>query len=212
MRLLYRSGPSFLAARAGLATPEPLADAEVAMPGGRGLVVVGSHTALTTTQLRVAEGVLGLATIELDVERILSASPADLGRLITETATDLCDRLESGDACLSTSRKVSGPDGMSGLEVARRVSDALVKVVAEVVGETRLDWVVAKGGITSNEIARQALGARRATVLGQLFEGQVSVWQLEGGAVEGLRYVVFPGNGGEADSLSRAIRRLRGMR
>lgn len=212
MRLLYRTGPSFLAARAGLATPEPLADAEVAMPGGRGLVVVGSHTALTTTQLRVAEGVLGLTTVELDVGRVLGASPADLDRLISEAATELRARLDSGDACVSTSRKVSGPAGMSGLEVARRVSEALVRVVAEVAAEARLDWVVAKGGITSNEIARQALGARRATVLGQLFAGQVSVWRLEGGAEEGLRYVVFPGNGGEADTLSRAIRRLRGMR
>jgi uncharacterized protein YgbK (DUF1537 family) len=212
MRLLYRTGPSFLGARAGLATPGPLADAEVAMPGGRGLVVVGSHTALSTAQLRAAEGVLGLATVELDVARVLGESAIGRARLIEETAAELRARLADGDAGIATTRKLSAADGMSGLEVARRVSDALVEVVAMVAAETRLDWVVAKGGITSNEIARRALGARRATVLGQLFPGQVSVWELDRGAGEGLRYVVFPGNVGEPDGLYRAVRRLKGMR
>jgi uncharacterized protein YgbK (DUF1537 family) len=212
MRLIYRTGPSFLGARAGLATPGPLADAEVAMPGGRGLVVVGSHTALTTEQLRAAEGVLGLGTVELDVNRVLRESAAGLARLIEETAAELRVLLAKGDAGIATTRKVSVAGEMSGLDVARRVSDALVEVVAAVVAEARLDWVVAKGGITSNEIARRALGARRATVLGQLFPGRVSVWELERGAAERLRYVVFPGNVGEADGLYRAIRRLRGTR
>jgi uncharacterized protein YgbK (DUF1537 family) len=56
--------------------------------------------------------------------------------------------------------------------------------------------VVSKGGITSAEIARTALGATRARVRGQLAAG-ISVWDYDDGTVQ----VIVPGNVGGRDTL-----------
>jgi uncharacterized protein YgbK (DUF1537 family) len=72
---------------------------------------------------------------------------------------------------------------------------------------TQPRFIVAKGGVTSHELARRSLGARRAIALGQLLPG-VPVWRLDGpskplGAA--IPYVVFPGNVGGADDLRRVV-------
>jgi uncharacterized protein YgbK (DUF1537 family) len=88
------------------------------------------------------------------------------------------------------------------------VADGVAEVVRRLDGEHELGWVVAKGGITSSEVARHGLGARRAWVLGQMFPGLVPVWRLERPGRQPLPYVVFPGNVGADDSLADAVSRL----
>ena len=68
-------------------------------------------------------------------------------------------------------------------------------------------WVVAKGGITSHDVAARGLGIRRATVLGQLFPGLVSVFRPVDAAPEavGTPYVVFAGNVGDETTLASVI-------
>src|SRR4051812_45228922 len=61
-RFLYRTGPSFVRALAGIAPKPPLRDLEVG--NGHGLVIVGSHVGLTTRQVEAVEG---LREFELDV-------------------------------------------------------------------------------------------------------------------------------------------------
>ena len=64
-------------------------------------------------------------------------------------------------------------------------------------------FLVAKGGITSNDVAVHALGVRRADVLGSVRPG-VPVWRCGAESrAPGLAYVVFPGNVGAADDLAR---------
>jgi uncharacterized protein YgbK (DUF1537 family) len=73
-------------------------------------------------------------------------------------------------------------------------------------------WVIAKGGITSHDVAVHGLGIRRATVLGQLLDGQVSVFhptELDSDAAA-VPYVVFAGNVGDEQTLSQAIDVLSG--
>lgn len=73
-------------------------------------------------------------------------------------------------------------------------------------------WVIAKGGITSHDVAVWGLGIRRATVLGQLLPGLVSVFQpVEAAAqVIGTPYVVFAGNVGHENTLASVIDLFRG--
>jgi uncharacterized protein YgbK (DUF1537 family) len=212
LRLIYRTGPSFLPARAGLQTPQPLGKRDVAVPGGRGLMVVGSHTALTTRQLELAEHDHGFQVVVLDVRRLLSADHAEALALTSRTASRLRDALASGDVALVTTRSpLHAASGAASLTSAETVADALVEIVAAVAKDTSFDWLLAKGGITSHDMAVRALGARRATVRGQLFFGQVSLWELGDGSVRrGLRYVVFPGNVGDDLALTRAVSRLKG--
>ena len=73
-------------------------------------------------------------------------------------------------------------------------------------------WVVAKGGITSHDVAVRALGIRRATVLGQLLPGLVSVLRPVEALPEvvGTPYVVFAGNVGDEDTLAYVVDLFRG--
>jgi uncharacterized protein YgbK (DUF1537 family) len=67
--------------------------------------------------------------------------------------------------------------------------------------------VVAKGGITSHDVAVHGLGMRRADVVGQLFPGMVSVLRPVEAADEAIAvpYVVFAGNVGDDNTLADLV-------
>jgi uncharacterized protein YgbK (DUF1537 family) len=208
-RAVCRVGPSFVPVRAGIERRAPLAPAEVSRPG-RGLVVVGSHVELTTRQVSSLLELPDLAAVELDVQALLDDGAAELER---------CSALllaAEGDTVLMTSRtRVVGAGGEASLQSARIVSAALVELTRRFVRAADVAWVVAKGGITSHDVATAGLQIRRATVLGQLFPGIVSVWRAEpspgnDGRLAGLPYVVFAGNVGDDTSLREAVRTMRG--
>jgi uncharacterized protein YgbK (DUF1537 family) len=68
--------------------------------------------------------------------------------------------------------------------------------------------VLAKGGITSSELATRALGVRAARVLGQVQPG-VPVWRLgPGSRWQDTPFIVYPGNVGEEQSLADLVRGL----
>ncbi len=81
--------------------------------------------------------------------------------------------------------------------------------MAATVRDTRPAWVVAKGGITSSDIATDSLGIRRAIARGTLLPGIVSLWEPVAGPFTGTPYVVFAGNVGDDDSLARVVTTLR---
>ncbi len=213
LRVVCRTGPSFVSARAGSPTAAPLSRREIAMPRGRGLLVVGSHTQLTTAQLQEACRHHDLSVVMLDVGALLAAAPGVAAAAVARAIDSLRSALAHGDAALVTSRIAAYVEhGERSLATAAIVADTLVEIVAALARETPLDWLVAKGGITSHDMAVRALGTRRATVLGQLFPGMVSVWELGQGALRpGLRYVVFPGNVGDELTLARTLDRLKGL-
>ena len=80
--------------------------------------------------------------------------------------------------------------------------DALTVAVRTVA--PKVDVVVAKGGITSADVARVGLGARTARVLGQVLPG-ISVWQLQAFDGHQVLYVVVPGNVGGPDTLTDVL-------
>uniref|UniRef100_UPI001C3E2149 LCP family protein n=1 Tax=Picosynechococcus sp. (strain ATCC 27264 / PCC 7002 / PR-6) TaxID=32049 RepID=UPI001C3E2149 len=94
-------------------------------------------------------------------------------------------------------------DPAESLAIARSVSDAVVEVVRRV-REAKPAWVVAKGGITSHEVAENGLGIRRARVEGQFWPGQVSLFSAQEAPDEvmGAPYVVFPGHVGGEQALA----------
>lgn len=211
-RAICRVGPSFVPVRAGIEHRPPLRAAEVGRGRpGRGLVVVGSHVELTTRQVRALLELPDLVTVELDVPALLEDGTAELERCSAALLA------AEGDTVLMSSRtRVVGPSGEASLQGARRVSAALVELTRRLLAATDLAWVVAKGGITSHDVATEGLGIRRATVLGQLFPGIVSVWRAEPGPgddarLSGLPYVVFAGNVGDGTTLREAVRTLRGV-
>jgi uncharacterized protein YgbK (DUF1537 family) len=210
---LYRSGPSFVQPLAGLDPQDPLRASDIwpaGRPGGHGLVVVGSHVGLTSRQVAVAQERGGLTEVELDVVAIddsarRDAHVADVTRLVISA-------LKQADVLLFTSRSLlRGMDAAASLEIARRVSTAVIEVVRGALA-ARPAWVIAKGGITSHDVAVRGLGIRRATVLGQLLPGLVSVLRPIDAAPEvvGTPYVVFAGNVGDETTLAYVIDLFRG--
>lgn len=211
-RLLYRTGPSFVPVRAGLVAHPPVTGEQIfgtARRRGHGLVIVGSHVELTNRQVAKVLDIPGMTRVELDVPALLD--PAQHEDVMRRTGEDLVAALQRRDVVLVTSRsRVVGSTAASSLDIARRVSASIVRL-AKKARETGVAWVIAKGGITSSDVATAGLGMRRAHVLGQLFPGIVSVWVSDDGDdLAGLPYVVFAGNVGDDDSLVQAVRVLRG--
>jgi uncharacterized protein YgbK (DUF1537 family) len=69
----------------------------------------------------------------------------------------------------------------------------------------RPGYILAKGGITSSDIATAALKITRAQVLGQILPG-VPVWRAGPESKwPDVPYVVFPGNVGGADAISQVV-------
>jgi uncharacterized protein YgbK (DUF1537 family) len=215
-RLLYRAGPSFVRARAGQGAAPPLTSSELAALGlaggaaGRhGLVVAGSHVPRTTRQLDRLLAMPGVARVELGVPAVLRPQARD--QAVAAAAAAVAAGLGSSDVVLCTSRELVTAAGTDGnIAIAATVSAALVDVVRAVTAQARPAWIVAKGGITSSDIATKALGLRRARVRGTMLPGIVSLWDpdVSGGGRSPL--VVFAGNVGDDEALAQVVARLRG--
>jgi uncharacterized protein YgbK (DUF1537 family) len=94
------------------------------------------------------------------------------------------------------------------LALSRAISAALAAIAQGIA--VNPGFIVGKGGITASDIGTQALGARRALVLGQIRPG-VPVWRLGPETrFPGLPYIVFPGNVGGPDTLAEIVAELRG--
>lgn len=206
-RFLYRTAASFVQVRAGLSPKSALTRDELGLEGETGaLYVVGSYVPRTTEQLKVVQASERTQTIELRVDHLLrniSRQPE-----ITRVAKEANRALGDGrDVVVFTSRQlVAGEDKNTSLSIARTISDGLVSVVKLI--SVRPRYLLAKGGITSSDVATNGLSVNRAMVLGQILPG-VPIWRLgEESRFPGLSYVVFPGNVGDAQALNAIRERL----
>jgi uncharacterized protein YgbK (DUF1537 family) len=202
---LYRSGPSFVRALAGLDARAPLTRDEIwptGHPGGHGIVVVGSHVCLSSSQMAVARARGIFEEVELDVAAV--ADPARRDAHVAAVGSRVASALGRADVLLFTSRTLSrAEDPDASLGISRAVSAAVVEVV-RAARAARPAWVVAKGGITSHDVALRGLEIGRAEVLGQLLPGMVSVFRPIDAPEEvvGVPYVVFAGNVGDENTLA----------
>jgi len=205
---LLRIGPPYLRAHIGQEIAEPVTADRIEMRHDRcGLVVVGSHVPLTTAQLAALQADRpDTVTIELDVRSLIDERRE---AHLDERADAVAAAIESGTVIVHTSRElVTGRDGEESLDIARRVSSGLVELVARVLAAAPPRFVIAKGGITSSDVASEALRIRRALVVGPMLPGIVSLWQPQVGPAVGIPYVVFAGNVGESASLALVVRTL----
>jgi len=207
---IYRVGPPFVRARIGQEPRPPLAVGaeEFGDRTGGGLIVVGSHVGLTSRQLadltaRRPDAVV----VELDVPAILDDETSEA--TVSSAVHRVIEALEGHDVIVHSSRTlVRTDDPEESLAISRRVSDALVAVVQRTLAQSPPRFVIAKGGITSSDVASRGLSIDRAMVRGSLFPGIVSVWQPAEGPAAGIPYVVFAGNVGGDTTLTEAVDRL----
>jgi uncharacterized protein YgbK (DUF1537 family) len=222
-RFLFRTAASFAAARAGIA-PRPLLT-RVELFGNPvstinlqpstfnfstgGLVVVGSYVPTSSEQLRELLDGGRTVNVELGVRAVLEGD--EQSELARASAAVNAALAAGRDTVLYTSRElVIGNDAADSLAICRRVSGALMEILNRIAVRPR--FVVAKGGITSSDVATGPLRVKRAMVLGQILPG-VPLWRMGAeGRWPGLIYVSFPGNLGGATALRDVVEKLSGNR
>ncbi|MFG1704153.1 four-carbon acid sugar kinase family protein [Nonomuraea sp. M3C6] len=209
---VYRVGPSFVRSRSGQVAVPPIDDARLRSltdsATAHGLVVVGSHVAQTTRQLDRLRTRLPAPLIELESDRLLD--PGGVEAYVAEVVERVVALLASEEVVLSTSRVLlTAGSGEANLALSRTISAGVVRVVRGVTARVRPAFVIAKGGITSSDVATDGLGIVRARVLGTLLPGIVSLWVAAEGRSAGLPYVVFAGNVGDDEALADVTDRLR---
>lgn len=211
-RFLCRTAAAFVSARIGhrpcLVNPHDLGiDSQPSGLNG-GLVVVGSYVPKTTSQVEELRAQCGdfLESITVSVSTLAKGSVKERELEITQTAR-IADRLLSAgrDTLIVTSRElVTGSSAKENLDIGSKVSSALVEIVSRI--KTRPRYLLAKGGITSSDLATKAMGARRAEVAGQALPG-VPLWKLGPGSRHpNIPYIVFPGNVGGPDALAQLVK------
>jgi len=212
-KLLYRVGPPFVRGRIGQEVRTALT-ADEAYEGNTpseagGLIVVGSHVGLTTRQLNVLTAEHGSARIiEIDVEKLLGEEGEATAHL-DQTVDAVVEALHAGDVIVHTSRLlIKTDDPAESLRIARTVSAAVVDVVNRTLKTFPPRFVIAKGGITSSDVAAHGLEIRHAIVRGPMLPGIVSLWEPVDGPAKGIPYIVFAGNVGDDDSLAQVTRKL----
>lgn len=206
---LYRVGPPFVRGRIGQDVHPPLTRADVDAITNRddaaahGLVVVGSHVGLTTRQLDALRARRAPTELEIDVAAVLGE---DRDAHLTAVVEAAVAGLDTGTTVVRTSRTLVRADTpQASLEIARRVSAAVVEVVQRVLAARPPRFVIAKGGITSSDVATLGLRMRRAFVRGPMLPGIVSLWEPVDGPARGIPYVVFAGNVGGDESLADVV-------
>ncbi|MCB5292194.1 four-carbon acid sugar kinase family protein [Arthrobacter sp. SO3] len=210
-KLLYRVGPPFVRGRIGQEIRAELSGGEAyagnTPSGAGGLIVVGSHVGVTTRQLEaLVEQHSSARIVEIDVEKLLGGSAEsyldDLVRKVVES-------LHSADVILHTSRLlIKTDDAAESLRIARTVSAAVVAVVNRTLKTFPPRFVIAKGGITSSDVAAHGLEIRHAIVRGPMLPGIVSLWEPVDGPAKGIPFIVFAGNVGDDQSLAQVTRKL----
>lgn len=206
--VIGRTAASYVRARGGQEPAAQLSDSEL-VGGVPGLVVVGSHVPTTSAQLAelLADPPVPVAALELDVAALLE-EPGSVETTTISLAGRVDEALAAGvTPVLHTSRALArGDSAEADVGIASTVSGVLVEIVRRV--SLRPAWVLAKGGITSSDIATRALGVEEAVVLGPILPG-VPTWRCgPTSRWPGMAYVVFPGNVGGRDAVRVAVGRL----
>jgi len=206
-KFIYRTAASFVQARAGL-SPQPLLDIQNLniQSANAGLIVVGSYVPKTTQQLQILIAQGKVKAVEIDVNVLLDDA---IRQQSIEAITNEVDLYLQGDldVVMFTSRKlITVEDAVGNLSVGQKISDALVAIVQKL--QTRPRYILAKGGITSSDVATKGMNVKRANVLGQILAG-VPVWQLgEESRFPKMPYIIFPGNVGDENALATVIQKL----
>jgi uncharacterized protein YgbK (DUF1537 family) len=211
-RFLFRTGAAFVSARLGISPIPPISGTTLNLDNKvGGLVIAGSYVPKTTAQLASLRENSGthLTTVELNVRKLLESPEAAEEELATALRTSEEEITRGQDVLVMTSRElIVGADEASSLNIGATVAQVLVSFLVRL--QTRPRYVIAKGGITSSDMATKGLRFKRAMIVGQAASG-VPLWRCdeESSKWAGIPYVVFPGNVGSNDTLYELVKSWR---
>lgn len=208
-QIVYRTSSSFIPSYIGLEPRGLLTVDEIfdSYNDNGGLTVVGSYVKKSSEQLHNALSLFQTEHIvEVDVAQVLSDnSSAYINELVSRIDSSIS---KGNDVIVFTSRKlITGSDTNTTVDIASRISNALVDLVKGITEKPK--YIIAKGGITSHDLAIKGLGMKRSKVLGQVQAG-IPLWKMgEDTKFPKLPYIVFPGNVGDEATLKTIITKLK---
>lgn len=216
VRFVCRTAASFVSSRAGI-QPKPLLQAADLLSADcktGGLIVVGSYVPKSTAQLAYLLGSMSISPVQLDLTALSSVfqsltAATDLDQLLTQPALTQYINQTAGsirelllakkDVVFFTPRAFQKHFTLQHIALVSRLVTAIVASI-----HVQPRFIIAKGGITSHDVAQKSLQIQSALVLGQLLPG-VPVWKAN---QQDLIYVVFPGNVGDDQALAKAAQTL----
>lgn len=174
-----------------------------------GLVIVGSHVKKSTAQLNaLMESEKKLHFIEFNVNRYFEDGSLEdeIYRVLKEAE----DQIQKGTTVvIYTSRQLIVPDTEDKDKILRlsvEISDSLTEIVHLLTLKPK--FIIAKGGITSSDVATKGLSIRKAMVMGQIRKG-IPVWMTGNESkFPNMPYIIFPGNVGEVTILKEIVEEL----
>jgi len=206
-RFIIRSAASLVKVRAGIPDKDNISRVElkknIKNPSGKGLVIIGSHVEKTTLQLKGLLALRDAAAVEFDVTK--TPDQDALREEIKRCRAAVNASINKNLTVLYTSRKLLAPV-KGNINIPRTVSVALVHIVESIKDDP--GFIIAKGGITSFDIAVKALKLKKATVLGQVINGVPLIILGNETRFPGIPYVIFPGNVGGRDSLKDVVQKF----
>lgn len=215
-RFMFRSGASLVKVLGGI-SDIPYLDAAAlnehfhgwSKRSNGGLILVGSYTGKTTGQLeRLKEG-MDITFIPFQARKVLEGQEEEeilrVRRLAEESVA------KGISTVIYTERLALTADGENrnsedSLKRSVAISNAVCRLVLEFQEKPR--YMVAKGGITSADVAVKGLAVEKALVLGQMAPG---IPVLKTGAESrfpDMPYVIFPGNVGRQEMLLTVVETL----
>lgn len=203
-RYIYRTAASFVRVLAGMSTQALLDAGSMAIDSSHGgLMIVGSHIQKSSLQLKKALQLPQVLPLEIDVASLVAEESRM--RAINHYLQQIETAIAEGNNVIAyTSRQlIAVGDAATSLSISRIISESICAIVHQLQVQPR--FLIAKGGITSHDVATKGLGVKRALVAGQLQPG-VPVWLLgPESKFPGMHYVVYPGNVGSEEGLAQAI-------
>lgn len=173
-----------------------------------GLIMVGSHVKKTTSQLESLLASSGeFCALEFLIEDYSKeALQNEAARILAVTEKQLT---AGKTVIVFTPRRLLLPKGgkeKDALALSVSISDAFTEIVRRLTVRPR--FLIAKGGITSSDIATKGLGLKKAMVMGQIQKG-IPVWMTgEESKFPHMPYIIFPGNVGDENTLRDVVNLL----
>ncbi|MFD1888100.1 four-carbon acid sugar kinase family protein [Paenibacillus wenxiniae] len=205
-RFIFRTAASFVKSYAGIRDVDYLpADRLIADAQSKhgGIIIVGSYVQKTTRQLEQLLQLDDVIGLEMNVELLLddATREQEIQRVQIEANTHLSNGINV--VVYSSRRLITANNNVDHFQISATISTALVHIVQSL--QVAPKFIIAKGGITSSDVATRGLSIKRALVLGQVSAG-IPVW-LTGAEAKfnGIPYIVFPGNVGNDTTLRETV-------
>ena len=203
---LFRTAASFVKVIGGISDKAYLDKKDIIRENNQrgGMIIIGSHTKKTTTQLEKLKGLDNVEFLEFNSDLVLEDKlPEEVNRVVEISEKRI---IEGTSVVVYTKRRLLALKEDTPEEALIR-SVKISEAVKDIVAQTNIQpsFMIAKGGITSSDIGVKALNIKRAIVKGQIKPG-VPVWKAdEESKFPGISYIIFPGNVGEDSTLREIV-------